>query len=137
MRIALRFVGHCLRNGVPGILENPQTSRVSHTAEVQRFLAAGARIVVLDQCRFGTKWRKSTSLLCCNLDSVDMASLERRCSGKHGICSSTGKPHIQLEGRGHMTAKAAAYPTRLCTAMVNALTSNLRMQVAGKLYDKM
>ena len=28
MRIALRIFGHCLRNGIPGILENLQTSRV-------------------------------------------------------------------------------------------------------------
>ena len=61
-----------------------------------------------------------TQLLFAN---VDLFPVSRLCTGRHGICSKTGKPHVQLSGlhNGHFrTLIAQPYPKNLCRRVATA-----------------
>eukprot|EP00959_Pyramimonas_sp_CCMP1952_P427894 8961217-Pyramimonas_sp.AAC.1 len=50
---------------------------------------------IVDYCAFGTPWRARTRL---NMFNVKCPALEgAKCKGR-GTCSSSGKPHYQLDG---------------------------------------
>ena len=83
---------------------------------------------VLDQCQYGTSWRKRTRMVLGNIDELDTLKLGHMCRGSGGWCSR-GRRHTILQGssgHGDKTAQAAAYPRRLCTALVQALLSTAR-----------
>eukprot|EP00959_Pyramimonas_sp_CCMP1952_P034186 716442-Pyramimonas_sp.AAC.1 len=66
----------------------------------------------MDMCRFGTPFKKPATVACWNAGVFP--SLCKSCSGKGGICSSTGLPHLILQGRdkgapARRTELAAAY----------------------------
>ena len=69
----------------------------------------------LDQCQYGTSWRKSTRLICSRIDPCSFSRLTRRCvKDRQGRCSRTHKYHIQLRGTHPSgvpwTSIASAYP---------------------------
>ena len=81
-----------------------------------------------DFCQYGTRWRKRTTIMCW-LTPV-LPALLRKCSGKQGVCSSTGRPHIQLCGQDKVSHKlwtqiAEPYPARLCAAAAAAAAESL------------
>ena len=112
MRAAQRVAEECLRLGISCIIENP---RSSHAWALRRWrLLAGKRdvqCVVTDFCAYGTPWRKRTQLMCIHVDNA--ATLGNLCCGRHGLCSFSGRPHVQLRG-GQRTRVAEQYPARLC-----------------------
>ena len=133
MEIALRICRTLLKFKVPFFLENPATSRVWHAAEVSKLVEAGAAITTIDQCMYGSPWRKATSFLCGNIDPVDRDAFSKQCQGQHCYWRRTGEKHVNLEG-GHMTAKSQQYPATLCNKIANLLTSNLSMDACNARY---
>lgn len=84
---------------MPWILGNPFTSICWQTPEARALRAMdNVELVVVDFCAFGTCWRKRTGLLIGNCDSADVESLRRCKCSCVGICSYTGKSHVQLTG---------------------------------------
>ena len=126
MANAFRLARTVHRRGVPWILENPFTSICWQTEQAKALMAtAGVHFVVVDFCAFGTAWRKRTGLLMGNVDEQDVESLRRyKCSGV-GVCSYSGKRHVQLTGSDPTgipwTKRAEPYPTRLATKMSHML----------------
>eukprot|EP00974_Lingulodinium_polyedra_P011747 1134265-Lingulodinium_polyedra.AAC.1 len=45
----------------------------------------------IDQCQFGTPWKKATRLICSRIDDAGPLVNRGRCAGKKGICSRTGR----------------------------------------------
>ena len=85
-------------------------------------------IAVLDQCRYGTRWRKRTRVLCGNVADQDLEKLKLMCTGSGGFCGN-GRRHVILQGSAggrDRTAAAQAYPPRLATALAQVLTSSAR-----------
>ena len=112
----------CLRCRVQVILENPGTSRLWITREMQELLPKASSNDLVDYCSFGTAWRKRTRLVSW---SRGLSGLPALCCGKKGICSYSGKTHELLEGTSKgvfKTAIASAYPRRMCKLVAKQLT---------------
>ena len=107
-------------------LEHPAGSYMWHDPRLRTALEkCGAIIVTIDQCGFGTSWRKRTKLAFGHVDAKVIEKywdpVQTRCHGKHGFCSFRGgHKHLILQGRGR-TVRAAAYPTKMCERIVQAL----------------
>ena len=100
------------QQSVPWIVENPQSSMLWHLPGLRQIVRRfEAEPVVLDQCGYGTSWRKRTTLMCCGV--VNPARLAVRCRPAAGHrCFFSGQPHMILQGQH--TARAAEFPKRLC-----------------------
>ena len=100
LRVSCQIFNMCIKCEVPCSLENPATSRLWMAPSIGFLLR---RVAVhrstTEFCMWGRPWRKSTSFM---HYLVDLSVLEeRRCLGcKRGFCKRTGRPHIQLMGRG-------------------------------------
>ena len=91
-------------------------------------IAKGAFLLTLDLCAYGTRWRKRTGLLVCNIDASSLADLQRLCGGCDGLCGHTGKPHMLLEGKDPQSGKNSTslgqvYPKKLCKSIAKALSA--------------
>ena len=115
---------------VPWIFEHPHSSYAFQTEQMKAWmLEPSIHARVLDQCQYGTKWRKRTRLVMGNVDELDSLKLGHGCRGSGGWCSSSGRKHVILQGssgHGDKTAAAAAYPKRLCTALAQTLLAAAR-----------
>ena len=79
MRRALNIIAMCNRLGIPWLLEHPRTSRMWKLPEAIRLLEhPKVRATHLDQCQFGSAWRKSTTIISGNVDEQDLAKLVRQ-----------------------------------------------------------
>jgi hypothetical protein len=115
VKFCVRVAHACLRVGVGFVIENPRSSILWWTDAVQQLEnRRGVERFHLDFCRYGTAWRKSTSLLT-NLEFVEDLAL--RCKGRRGVCGVTHLPHHRLSGRDESgswwTKRAEPYPKKL------------------------
>ena len=118
----LKILSWCRAYGVPWSWENPHSSLQWATPEAQVTSTwEGVTDHVCDYCSFGTPWRKHTRFRCSNL--VNSPRLERRCSGKNGLCSYSGNRHTILQGKTsagiNLTSIASAYPKPLCELLAD------------------
>ena len=61
---ALQIIKHCLRLGIPGYAENPQTSRLWKLRSINKLgKLSNTQLVDFHMCQFGTQWKKPTRLL--------------------------------------------------------------------------
>ena len=114
---------------VPYVLENPASSKAWFIPQIQAHIRQQhIQFITNDFCQFGARWKKATSYICGHIDALDLARLQRRCSGR-GYCSRTGRPHVQLTGSHPsgvpMTKFAEPYPPSLCTALSHVLTAHV------------
>ena len=125
--ISLIKVFHKLK--IPWILEHPHASFAFQTPELKEIMAqTNVSAAVLDQCRYGTPWRKRTRVLCGHVTDQDLTRLSLMCTGSGGLCGN-GRGHVILQGSSggrDRTAAAQAYPQRLATAFAQVLTSSAR-----------
>ena len=56
----------------------------------------GVRTTRVDFCQYGEEYHKTTKLMSYGFAEID--AIGRRCTGKGGLCSRTGKPHELLSG---------------------------------------
>lgn len=119
---SVRLIRRCLRLGTRGYLENPATSFVWDTPQIQRLLKhPKVQLVTVHMCMYGCQWKKPTKLLLWNCAPVDL----RRCSGKTR-CSRTGRPHLQLSGlsgKRFLTEQAQMYSTDFSKALVGCFNT--------------
>ena len=117
---------------IPFSLEQPLTSKMWKVPELTS-IAMHCLFVELDQCMFGTPWKKPTRFLCYGIEDVGRLTGPGRCKGKQGCCSRTGQRHVLLTGSGPngrpLTSHASHFPKLLCTALAHSLTENRRAQI--------
>ena len=116
---------HCCRlRGIPCAIENPHTSRLFLLPSFVREHVRGVRDFVTDYCQDNQPWRKRTRFRTVHLD---LARAMRRCTG-HGICSASGRPHVQLRGTFNgqfRTLIAEPYPMNLCRRLASCFAADL------------
>ena len=124
MQQSFAFLMRCAGLHVPAILENPATSMLWLTDQALRFeRSRGFSYVLLDQCGYGTAWRKRTKLAATHVPALD--SLGRRCQGRNSMCSFSGRAHVILKGSdgngGLLTARAQTYPASFARSAARVL----------------
>ena len=117
-----------LKKRLPCVIENPRSSRLWYFDEVLALIDQGAQLLTLDLCAYGTRWRKRTGLLVCNLEAAALSDLSRLCEGSDGLCGHTKRAHILLKGKDpksgkNWTSLGQVYPRQLCKAIATALTT--------------
>ena len=123
-RRILKLINYIHVLGVPWAVENPVSSILWWVPGFLK-LANDPKVYVkmVDQCAFGTPWRKRTRLMFGNCDYADISLCDQHvCSGR-GLCSFSNKRHVELEGK-RMTAQAQTYPPRLSQLLAKILCSN-------------
>ena len=82
---------------------------------------AGATLMRVDQCAFGTRHRKATGLAIAGRD-LDYGKLATaRCTGRHGRCGFTGRQHVWLQGQA--TTQAQTFPQPMAYAIARCVLS--------------
>ena len=105
-----------------GWIENPRTSMLWKTPGIKRLLRLGGRFVEAHFCQYGTSYKKATRFLVWGPKSGDVVL--STCCGRKGVCSRTGRKHIELTGirRGKfLTSAAQVYPLGLCRSLMSQL----------------
>ena len=120
LNISIEVFLACMEANVAVSMENPASSRIWLTPDIQTLLHKGASFQHTTFCAFGTPWRKATSFLTWGCPNFNLPS----CQGTFAKCSFTNKAHLPLVGRtaeGHWRTRIAQpYPLQLCNMMVKA-----------------
>ena len=114
--VSASIINLCVKLGIPCAVENPRTSILWSSRYFSWALrSTRAQEFNVDMCAFGTRWRKATRVVAWNCIRRPQLA-DCRCSGKHGVCSFTQKPHIRLTGASDSgvlwTRRAQVYPNR-------------------------
>ena len=137
LRFSIRVMRECLKQNIPVGLENPRTSWMWQAPAMARLLRLrGVRTVVVDQCQWGSRWLKPTTLVFACTHGID--SIERRCKRCGLCCSATGKPHIVLSGvdpisKKFWTALAQEYHPQFASDIAKLLLSSIDTKMMRKL----
>ena len=135
LRLALVLFAHMLSSGFgTALIEHPALAAWAPIAapsiwklpEIQWLLRHGARLVQIDQCRFGAPSKKPTTLLTCHA-----AALWSR--HPRSLCCSCTAPHATTLGGGKAdgifkTAAAKTYPPPLCELIADTIIDSLIMR---------
>ena len=117
LRNAVAVIRLCLALGIPGYLENPQSSLIWRTAGMRKLIKLGCvRLVTTHMCQHGAQWRKATSFLFWNFKHEVILPV---CHMKKGRCSASGKRHLLsgLSGSTFTTQQAQIYPRTLANLL--------------------
>ena len=138
MLFTSRVIDVCVKLGIPCTLENPINSRLWFAPPINRLgLHSSCLKQNIDQCLFGSLWRKRTAIWSWNCGSVkELGSL---CPSTGGICSASGKPHIVLSGtdpdtKKLFTAGAQEYPKLFARAIASLVLCSYHASVDCKLH---
>ena len=124
-------VGLCklrLALNISWVIENPFSSRIWLTDDLQSLLLRGAKLICADFCAYGMPWKKSTGFLVFGFGQF--SDIAHVCQSANGRCQHTGRKHIILTGKDAtglwMTRRAQPYPLRLCAAIATLLHDHIR-----------
>ena len=117
--IAAKIAHVCLRAAVPCHIENPRNSFCGGPPLQNLIGKPECGENFHDACQYGERWRKQTRVI--HLLDKTHDSVQKRCTGKGGMCSRTRQPHIVLTGRCRdnqqvWTKITEPYLTKLCAA---------------------
>ncbi|CAK0850412.1 unnamed protein product [Prorocentrum cordatum] len=120
-RLTISFCVLCCQCFVPWSVENPALSYAWQLPPMLSLLQRRqVTTQVIEYCRFGTPWRKSTRIAAFLLDLAPLAKF--RCTGP--VCVLTGQRHQELSGKDasgrFRTRLAEAYPRKLCSTLARA-----------------
>ena len=126
----VRLTSMAERHQVPWIL-SIQPSQLSALPQIVASLRnTHSNLVACHHCQYGVRWRRANSFVCSRIDSQDIERLALKCSGCGGICSRTGRHHIQLQGKApdgrHWNLIAQPHPNRLCADLAYCLLGQAR-----------
>ena len=137
MRFCARVLSLCAEQGIPALMENPQRSLIWHAAPMQRVSRLRkASLATCDQCQYGARWRKATSLLMVNVPTALQDRLRLRCEGR-GVCDRSGKPHIILSGvdpvsKKFWTSLAQSYSLGFARCIADVLSQSYEQRILVK-----
>ena len=138
VRNALRMVRWILDRNVIVSFGNPSTPSCWHVPEILAWHdLSRLESVSMDYCQFAQPWRKRTRFAFSSF--LNVLSLQRLCKGHKGICSRTGKPHVQLKGKCNgvnWTQIAEPYPRALCHRISQLVFMHYQLRVFAK-HDKL
>ena len=125
-RLAMELIRVAARRGKVVTVENPASSRLWKTPEVQALIRDfNGSFAHADCCQYGTAWKKPTSFLVLGL-AEEVGDL-RRCGAGH-LCTRTGLPHVPLTGKTKddmfKTRAAQAYPSGLAFDIAAVILSS-------------
>ena len=132
LSFTLQLVRACLQFGLVFWVENPGTSwfwkQKGELSSDDILTDAAVDYLVVDQCRFGTPWRKRTKFL----TNSHLAGQKASC-----ICQ---KPHTVLRGRCkerkmNFTKLAESYPRALCSVLGSAVAIDSGMVANRRRLD--
>ena len=127
----------CMELRIPVFIENPAGSLIWKARRLQRLLRLpGCQRLTFDCCQYGAPWRKRTSVAAWG--AADLSRLQRRCAGRRGMCSRSGRPHVILTGHAggtHLTAQAAAYPPLFCREVAKLIEHSMQIQAHRRLVN--
>ena len=121
-RFSFEVIKLCIRLRIPVCLENPASSRLWACPALTPLLSQAADVKTSAFCQYGERWRKLTRVAGWNTGTLD--GLGKTCTGRRGLCSRTGLPHIQLNGRTQgisWTKIAEPYPAPWAAAAAHCL----------------
>ena len=127
VQLSSQIVSWCHKCNVPCMLENPRTSLLWKYPRLVPLLKLSAcQVHHLDQCQYGARWKKATTLAAWNTGHG--LRLDSQCTGRKGICSMSGKQHIILTGKSTehnmlWTSVAQEYPVPLARQIAQLLVS--------------
>ena len=112
---------------LPVILENLVTSMLWIVPRLVKLRSRpSCQVVSLDQCRWGTCWRKRTRVAAWNCQGIGHLNL--LCTGRNGICSRSKRHRIVLTGRAPCgvpwTRLAQVYPKPLANRLGDVLINS-------------
>ena len=111
---------------IRGYLEQPWTSMMFKTRQIQRFLQQNkAFLVRADMCQYCVAWKKPTGFLVWGVPRGSVCF--KVCHGRDGRCSATNKKHLVLSGISggkFLTSRAQEYPRALANSLMNQLMSS-------------
>ena len=124
--LAIELIRVAARRGKVVTIENPASSRLWKTPEVQSLIRDfNGSFAHADCCQYGTAWKKPTSFLVLGL-AEEVGDL-RRCGAGH-LCTRTGLPHVPLTGKTNdgmfKTRAAQAYPSGLASDIAAVILSS-------------
>ena len=119
-RVALQLAHLFQKLGIPWIIEHPATSYFWKCAETQTLMSQPkVETIIFEQCAFGSRHRKSTTLMCGHLDRHDLDNFANCRCPVAGPCSFSGRSHIVLVGS--QTSKSQHYPPALAQRLADLL----------------
>ena len=131
MRMQKRLFESCeccaCNHSISFVLEQPATSRYRCLPQMKRIISNNRHKLsehVVDQCAYGTRYKKSTWLLCGNTTG-EVPLESRRCAAVNGLCDYSYKPHTLLQGRV-LANLPCHYPKMLCDALADVLLKSGR-----------
>ena len=123
--VSTRVARHCMHLGISFVIENPHSSRIWLTEQMQSLLSGGASFGRTDFCGFKTPWRKATGFMFWQFPTL--SSIFRTCNPQNGRCSFSGRRHIILSGTDSqgvwLTRRAQPYPKDMCDGIAQQLFS--------------
>ena len=136
MRFSADIIEHCVRAHVPCLLENPHSSKLFLAQPLARLRTLPCcQEFVSDLCQYGTQWRKRTRVCAWNCCSEAPTC---RCTGSHGVCSRSLRPHLQLAGRspqGNSWASiAATYPRKWARQFAKVMFDSATNRIQHRLF---
>ena len=139
MKVTARVLTWCLKSRTCAVLENPVNSLLWHAPPISHIVFREGRLISLDYCCYGTRWRKRTRFWTYECGDVDRLCL--RCTGRRVLCSVTNKPHIQITGycpvsKQRMSKVAEPYPKRLSSAWSSVIHEALNLHSLHIRFDK-
>lgn len=93
---------------------------------------------IVDVCAVGRPYRACTRLRFWYVVPHDKL-LSSRCTGR-GVCSISGRPHMQLSGasgQGFNTQAKSEYPRSLCTLLAYSLVTSFDAKRSQRLWNLM
>ena len=123
LRHSIQIIRACQKHNVLWSLENPMTSRVWKVRALQQL--RNSHHVRADFCQWNLPWRKSTYFFM----HQALQPQFRVCTGYHGVCSKSNKPHILLQGSCNgqfLTKLAEPYPFGLVNQLVKCVLNVFR-----------
>lgn len=117
LKRAVKVIRKCLKLGKSGYLENPMSSMIWQTPQIQRLLRdSRVKLCPLEMCMYNTQWKKPTFILLWNAPATNFL----RCTGRR-VCTRTGKSHMQLtgiSGKRFLTEQAQVYSKEFSKALM-------------------
>lgn len=126
LRVSEELISLCIELSIPWALENPWTSRIWLTKQLQQWISMH-HFIRVDFCGFQMPWRKATGILFGFIPNF--LQLAITCDPLHGRCSFTNRKHIILTGKDSsgqwMTRRAQPYPLKLCQRIATLVAEHI------------
>jgi hypothetical protein len=128
MKCTSQVIKLCIKLRVPCFFENPAGSMMWLAPKIAILCGDPCHnLSITDFCQHGARWRKRTRVS--SWHAIDCPKFKTTCSGRKGICSATGKPHVIFKGADPVSKQlwthiAQPYPLRFARLAGSLMTNS-------------